>query len=317
MREGRYKLTGYLVTRNTLSQGYPFVEAIASWLPLVDELIVYDCQSTDGTFQVLEEIQRNEKVSLFKGDWPNGELSRKLLKSHLVARKLCKGDYIVQIQANEILPERNITFIRALPNAYPEDISFTFPYLQLYRSNILTSEFRVRLAKNLDYIIPIGDAWTLGIGFTYALRRTILSLLNPKKLINVVYNTVAFDYANFADGSHNRVVYLPEPILRYYSFSKGQLVKKLDTHIREGMNTQRAESFEKVKESLNGINDINSQEDNIADLLIMAGKGTHWAQGWPMRHLETKSHPLMMQRILQANEYSIDERLVKKISNGE
>ena len=42
-------ISGFMIVKDVLRQGYPFVEAIASALPICDEFLISDGYSTDGT----------------------------------------------------------------------------------------------------------------------------------------------------------------------------------------------------------------------------------------------------------------------------
>jgi len=45
------RITCFMIVRNALNQGYPFLEAIAQALPVCDEMLIGDGGSTDGTLQ--------------------------------------------------------------------------------------------------------------------------------------------------------------------------------------------------------------------------------------------------------------------------
>jgi len=63
--------TAFMVLRNGVRLGYPFVEAILSALPTVDSFMVVDCGSDDGTGDVLERISGlNGKVHIRTAVWP-------------------------------------------------------------------------------------------------------------------------------------------------------------------------------------------------------------------------------------------------------
>ena len=69
-------ISGFMITKNVLEQGYPFVEAIASALPICDEFLISDGYSTDGTFEVLQRISRlNPKVKVDQYHWPEKKTS--------------------------------------------------------------------------------------------------------------------------------------------------------------------------------------------------------------------------------------------------
>ncbi len=51
------KIIGFMPTYNTLSQGYPFIEAIYSALNVCDKLYIID-GSNDGTEKYLKKYQK-------------------------------------------------------------------------------------------------------------------------------------------------------------------------------------------------------------------------------------------------------------------
>lgn len=60
-------ITGINTIRNGIENGYPFVESILSVLPLVDEYLINDGGSTDGTLEVLEQmVETFPKIKLFQ-----------------------------------------------------------------------------------------------------------------------------------------------------------------------------------------------------------------------------------------------------------
>ena len=50
------KIIGILAAKNLISQGYPFLEAIYSFLNWGDELYISDGYSNDGTFDILSKL---------------------------------------------------------------------------------------------------------------------------------------------------------------------------------------------------------------------------------------------------------------------
>jgi glycosyltransferase involved in cell wall biosynthesis len=57
------RISAFTVVKDALKQGYPFVESIASMLPICDELLVSDGFSKDGTYEILQKLETlNKKV---------------------------------------------------------------------------------------------------------------------------------------------------------------------------------------------------------------------------------------------------------------
>lgn len=62
-------VSGATFTRDTLTGGWPLFESIASFLPLVDEMLVVDMGSTDGTLEILEDLAKaNPRIRVEHGD---------------------------------------------------------------------------------------------------------------------------------------------------------------------------------------------------------------------------------------------------------
>ena len=63
-------ISGFMIAKNVIRQGYPFAEAIASALPICDEFLISDGYSDDGTFEMLQKISSlNKKIKLSRTEW--------------------------------------------------------------------------------------------------------------------------------------------------------------------------------------------------------------------------------------------------------
>ena len=61
------KLSLYTFVRNGLKYDFHVVEMLKHHLPLVDELIVNEGYSTDGTFERISNI--DPKIQVFRSEW--------------------------------------------------------------------------------------------------------------------------------------------------------------------------------------------------------------------------------------------------------
>ncbi len=178
-------ISGFMIVKNVLEQGYPFVEAIASALPACDEFLVSDGYSTDGTYEVLEKIAKvNLKVKIYRYRWLDKKDMTILADVTNEVRSRCQYEHIFSIQANEIVHEQAVNYIKALPSIYPTVNTFSFPFTQLLNTRKLVDEYRIRFSKNLPEVIAIEDAWRLGLGKMYLSKKKLKALLNPKRLFN-------------------------------------------------------------------------------------------------------------------------------------
>lgn len=114
------KLSGFTFIHNALDGGYPIVEAIHAVQPWVDEVVVVDCASTDGTRDLLRKMtgipifDANDETRLVPlkvvdGKWGNraGETLRQAHSQYVK----CEGDIIVHFEADEVYDESLIKAI--------------------------------------------------------------------------------------------------------------------------------------------------------------------------------------------------------------
>jgi glycosyltransferase involved in cell wall biosynthesis len=110
------KLSGYIPGRDVIKLDYPFFEAAASLLPVCDELILCDSDSTDGTREAMEKFAA-EVPEPFKGrvrvinrPWEDPVGDRMMLIKWLNwIRPHCKYSMQLTTDADEVL----------CPKAYP------------------------------------------------------------------------------------------------------------------------------------------------------------------------------------------------------
>ena len=106
-------ITAINTIRNGIVNGYPLVEAILSVLPLVDEYLVNDGGSTDGTLEVLKRMEKTfPKIRLYQIlDRPNvrWDCVSDILNFFI---EEARGDWIFLGNMDELLHERDIPQIK-------------------------------------------------------------------------------------------------------------------------------------------------------------------------------------------------------------
>lgn len=218
----------FMVVKNGISLGYPFVEAIKAALPLCDEFIVSDGYSSDNTYNVLlQNFKTEPKVKLFRDEWETKSLKGSAIRNALNKTLVrCTKEYIMEVDANEIIPESDIDFIKGLPQMYPDKELFGFPYYQILGSKILfTEEFRYRMGLNKRSIRVLWDGYTFGFKLNL---RTLLEKGSIKRVINRALTVLLEDRIS---GGYvpEQSVYLPKPIFRYYSIFPENFFKKMES----------------------------------------------------------------------------------------
>ena len=219
-------ISAFMVIRNGISQGYPFIESIKSALPIVDEFLISDGYSDDNTYETLLKCFGNEKkIKLYRDKWDRKSTNGSSLRNALnKVRYRCKYDYILEVDANEIIPAENIDLIKSLPILYPDHEIFAFPYYQIIGSKILfLEEFRYRMAKNFSDICVLYDAFTMGYRFT------IKDLKNKRTLRRLKSRFTSL----IAEGRRVGLpipeidIYLIKPIYKYYSLFPSNFFTKM------------------------------------------------------------------------------------------
>ena len=245
-------ISGFTLVKDALKQGYPFVEAIASALPICDEFLISEGYSTDGTYEVIQRIASlNKKVKVFRQHWPVAK-NRNFIGERAqhpdseqyhkcgafigdltnAVRKKCKYDYIFHVQAGEVVHEKSTEFIRSIPEICPEAMTFSLPYLHLTNSYVFGQEFRVRFSKNCSHVVAKGDASALGLTRDFRAGEAFKSLINPRRFVQLVGAGLDWKYANNPSAKFSKAIYLPQPIYRYWSLFPRNHIEKSIIHAK-------------------------------------------------------------------------------------
>jgi glycosyltransferase involved in cell wall biosynthesis len=127
------KISAFTFIHNALTGGYPIVEAIHAVQPYVDEIVVVDCASTDGTKELLERLKtdtfiydvygydRRIPLRIINGEWGNeaGETLRRAHSKYIE----CDGDIIVHFEADEVYDDSLIRDVISHVRAGHTDLS--------------------------------------------------------------------------------------------------------------------------------------------------------------------------------------------------
>jgi hypothetical protein len=126
-------LGGYVVVRNGISLDYCFAESIRSLLPVCDEVVACDSDSTDGTRRVLEELaDREPKLRIINWPWrnPEGQSHHGFVRWLNFARVHLTTDVQITLDADEVLDDNPLCHL-VIRDALRTD----HPYRQFDRLN--------------------------------------------------------------------------------------------------------------------------------------------------------------------------------------
>lgn len=163
------KVCGFSFVRNGVQFDYPFVEAIASILPLCDEVIIAVGNSDDDTLSRVRSIDPKVKAIPTVWDETLREGGQVLADETNKAFKLIPEEYdwAFYIQADEVLHEK---YIPAIQNAMQEHLNDThvdgllFNYLHFFGSyDYVGSKYswyrrEIRIVRNRKDIYSYRDA---------------------------------------------------------------------------------------------------------------------------------------------------------------
>lgn len=159
-------LSGFSLCRNGVKYDYPFVEAIRSALPIVDEFILNVGQSDDGTLELARAIG-SPKIKIVESHWDDSMKRDGLLlsKETNVALSHCTGEWALYLQADEVLHERDYEVIQKALRDHANDMSvlgLSFRYLHFYGDYWSLDPWAyhraVRIIRNNGTVQSCGDA---------------------------------------------------------------------------------------------------------------------------------------------------------------
>jgi hypothetical protein len=309
-----------MIVKNTLSQGYPFVEAIAQALPVCDEILVGDGGSTDGTLEILRRLEQlNPKIRVYVDPWPEKNLAHDLRWATNRLMQKCRGEYILYIQANEVIHEKSWEYLRSTPEIWPVALTFSLPFLLLYGTLRFHEQYRLRMARRLPFIEAIYDAWALGLKKTFILKELLKATINPMYMARILYKGLHRIYADTGGIPKYTVpVIPPKPIYRYQAIypldpiNKAIGRAKTWGHDTAALEARRREILEKCKDKRRVMEEILEEARRT-----MRSRG-HQVPAYPLslREEPVEEHPKIIQDMLRDDEncsYYVREELYNMI----
>ncbi|MEM8735757.1 MAG: glycosyltransferase family 2 protein, partial [Planctomycetota bacterium] len=130
------KVGGFTIVRNALLYDYPVVESIRSALPLVDEMIVAVGQSADAPRDLVASID-DPKIRIVDTVWDESVRTggQVLAQQTDLAMEECDGDWLLYLQADEVLHEADYdaigdSMLKYREHASVEGLSFRYHHFR-------------------------------------------------------------------------------------------------------------------------------------------------------------------------------------------
>lgn len=153
-------ISGYITTYNCINQNYPYERSIKSMLQFCDEVCVVDGGSTDGTYESLLNMSKDDdrlKVKKIERDWshPRHAVFDGMQKAE--ARKLCTGEFCWQMDSDEIVHEDDAEKIKDLCKNFPKGVELiSLPVIEYWggpnKVRVDIQPWKWRLSRNLPHI---------------------------------------------------------------------------------------------------------------------------------------------------------------------
>lgn len=163
------KLSIYTFVKDGLFYDFHVAAMLRHHAPLVDEIIVNEGNSTDGTYEAIRDIDPKIKIHRNEWDRSNPESWHRDFKNS--ARRLCTGDWCLLLDCDEFIPEWEFPRLRAFLSSTDKTIvPVTFVHFYAnYRVYIGKLPPKIppkgmRIHRNIPEIDVWGDGANVRIG---------------------------------------------------------------------------------------------------------------------------------------------------------
>lgn len=106
------RVVGVSLVRDARALDFPIVETIRSILPLTDQVLVNVGAGTDGTAEYLRSAIADPRITTVERDWDDSVGGTMLARETQAMLDLARGDWVVYVQADEVLHEAGIEPLR-------------------------------------------------------------------------------------------------------------------------------------------------------------------------------------------------------------
>ncbi|MDJ1503434.1 glycosyltransferase family 2 protein [Xanthocytophaga agilis] len=132
------KISGFTFVRNADKLYYPIKASIESILPIVDEFVIAlgNCDTDDQTRKEILTI-KSDKLKIIETVWDTTAYPRGMEHAHQtdIAKEACKGDWLIYLQADELIHEKYLPTIQKACAHYLNDTNvegFLLKYRHFY-----------------------------------------------------------------------------------------------------------------------------------------------------------------------------------------
>ena len=149
-------ISGYVTTKDCISQEYPFERCIESMKSFCSEIIVMDGGSTDGTLEKLNQLaEEDSRVKVFVNnvDWNAKRFAIEDGLQKARARAKCTGDFLWQMDSDEEVNQDTVNEIVKICRQFPKFVDIvSLPVIEYWGSKekirLDVNPWKWRLSRN-------------------------------------------------------------------------------------------------------------------------------------------------------------------------
>jgi glycosyltransferase involved in cell wall biosynthesis len=157
------RLSIYTFVRNGLYFDFHVKAMLRHHLPLVDEIVVNEGMSGDGTYEAIKDL--DSKIKVFRNEWDRSDPKTWHVKFKNRARQQCTGDWCILLDCDEFIPEWEFGRIRETLTSTDQDIlpvKFwhfygNYKVHQARTDRVYPPRFGYRIHRNTESIHVWGD----------------------------------------------------------------------------------------------------------------------------------------------------------------
>ncbi len=174
-------VSGMTIAKNLVRLDYPFIEAIRSALPLCDEFVAVIGDSDDGTFEAVQQLN-DPKIRIVRTTWSEKVTPRKciLAQQTNIGLHLCRGDWVIYLQGNEVLHESSLPALRETMEAHKDNpevealllerLTFWGDYDHVVHAYPERFKYSARILKPYVGMYSVRDAMSFAVFDGYSLN---------------------------------------------------------------------------------------------------------------------------------------------------
>ena len=146
------KISAFCLTTNNVKYQFPFIESIKSFLEVVDEMIIVDGGSTDGTVEAIQAIG-DDRIKIIQDDdtkWEDDWTYWRMGHNFNRGLQECTGEWVLKFDTDYVLNERGTARFRGecLDGRKKNKLAIAFTRLNYITANKYYIKSKKTLAIN-------------------------------------------------------------------------------------------------------------------------------------------------------------------------